>query len=149
MNALPPGLPTPVPSLDGLDANYWQGTRRRELWLQRCQSCKTWQWGPEWVCHSCHTFEVGWEQVKPFGRIYSWERVWHPVHPILAPACPYVILLVEIPDADGVRVLGNLIGETTQSFAIGDEVEAVFEDHDDVAIPFTLVQWKQVERRAT
>jgi uncharacterized OB-fold protein len=58
-------------------------------------------------------------------------------------------LLVEIPDADGVRVLGNLIGETTQSFAIGDEVEAVFEDHDDVAIPFTLVQWKQVERRAT
>jgi uncharacterized OB-fold protein len=55
-------------------------------------------------------------------------------------------LLVEIPDADGVRVLGNLIGEATQSFAIGDEVEAVFEDHDDVAIPFTLVQWKRVKR---
>lgn len=141
MSALPPGLPAPVPSPDGLDTPYWQGTRRHELWVQRCRSCLAWQWGPEWICHACRSFDVGWEQVEPSGRIYSWERVWHPVNPVLAPACPYVIVLVELPDAGGVRVLGNLVGDPTEPFAIGDQVEAVFEDHDDAATPFTLVQW--------
>ena len=44
-------------------------------------------------------------------RIYSWERVWHPVHPALANGVPYVVLLVELPDADGIRMIGNLVGD--------------------------------------
>jgi uncharacterized OB-fold protein len=142
-SVLPPGLPVPVPSPDGLDATYWEGTRRHELWVQRCRACGTWQWGPEWICHGCRSFDVGWEQVTPqTGRIYSWERVWHPVHPALAEACPYTVLLVELPQAGGVRMVGNLVGDASQAFTIGDEVTASFEDHDDAGTPFTLVQWR-------
>ena len=145
---LPPGLPAPVPSPDGLDAAYWDGTRRHELWVQRCRACAGWQWGPEWLCHACHSFDVGWEQVPERGRIYSWERPWHPVHTALADACPYTVLLVELPDADGVRMVGNLVGDPLAPFAIGDAVEAVFEDHDDADAPFTLVQWRLSGSRA-
>jgi uncharacterized OB-fold protein len=55
-------------------------------------------------------------------------------------------VLVELTDADGVRVVGNLIGDATQSFAIGDEVATVFEDHDDAKTPFTLVQWTRIKQ---
>ena len=147
MSVLPAGLPAPVPSPDGLDAPYWEGTRRHELWMQRCRACGTWQWGPEWICHACRSFDVGWQQVEPTtGLIYSWERIWHPVTPVLASACPYTVLLVELPGAGSVRTIGNLDGHAIEPFAIGDEVTPVFEDHDDAATPYTLVQWRLARR---
>lgn len=141
---LPKGLPAPVPEADGLDAPYWAGTRRRELLVQRCERCATWQWGPEWMCHACLAFDPGWARVEPRGVLYSWERAWHPVHPALAAHGPYLVVLVELPHAGGIRMLGNLLGDPRQAVTIGAPVEAVFEAHDDVAIPFTLVQWKVV-----
>jgi hypothetical protein len=80
------------------------------------------------------------------GRIYSWERVWHPVHPALVGAGPYVAVLVELPEADSVRMIGNLVGDALSPVVIGDAVEAVFEPHDDAPQPFTLVHWKRAGR---
>jgi uncharacterized OB-fold protein len=137
---LPPALPVPRPSVDGLDTPYWEAARRHELLVQRCNACGTWQWGPEWICHTCHSFDVGWAPVEGRGRIYSWERVWHPVHPALKDACPYLVVLVELPEAGNVRMVGNLLGDPLLSVAIGAEVEAVFEDHPEDE--FTLVQWR-------
>jgi uncharacterized OB-fold protein len=87
---------------------------------------------------------VGFERVSGRGRIYSWERVWHPVHPALVNGVPYVVVLVELPDAGNVRMIGNLLGDPKQPVAIGCEVEAVFEDHPDGKPPYTLVQWRRV-----
>jgi uncharacterized OB-fold protein len=131
-----------VPTRDGLDAPYWAGTRAHELRVQRCNSCGTYQWGPEWICHGCRSRDVGWVAVEPRGRIYSWERSWHPVHPALTGAVPYVTVLVEIPGAGNVRMVGNLVGDPRAAVSIGAEVTAVFEDHDEADPPFTLVQWR-------
>jgi uncharacterized protein len=139
---LRPGLPAPVPENDALDTPYWEGTRKGELWVQRCTKCRTWQWGPEWICHGCLSFDVGWEKVAGRGRIYSWERPWHPVHPALKEQGPYIVVLVELPNAGNIRMLGNLLGDPRQEVTIGTEVEAVFEPHDDAKPPFTLVQWR-------
>lgn len=139
---LRPGLPAPQPESDGLDAPYWAGTRQGELWVQRCARCRTWQWGPEWICHKCLSFDMGWERVEGLGRIYSWERPWHPVHPALKEQGPYVVVLVELPHAGNIRMLGNLLGPPLQEVVIGAAVEAVFEPHDDARPPFTLVQWR-------
>ncbi len=139
---LAPGLPQPVPAPDGLDAPYWEGTRKGELRLQRCGDCGTWQWGPEWLCHACHSFDMRYEAVAPEGVIYSHERVWHPVHPALADQGPYLVVLVELPQAGNVRVVGNLLGDPRQPVTIGAAVDAVFEHHDDADTPFTLVQWR-------
>ena len=136
------GLPQPVPAPDGLDAPYWEGTRKGELRLQRCGDCGTWQWGPEWLCHACHSFDMRYEAVAPEGVIYSHERVWHPVHPALADQGPYLVVLVELPQAGNVRVVGNLLGDPRQPVTIGAAVDAVFEHHDDADTPFTLVQWR-------
>jgi len=139
---LPGGLPAPVPEPDGLDAPYWAGTRRGELLVQRCERCHTWQWGPEWICHACLSPELAWTRVDGRGIVYSWERVWHPVHPALTASGPYIVVLVELPHAGRIRMLGNLLGDPRQAVTIGAPVAAVFEPHDDAGVPFTLVQWE-------
>jgi uncharacterized OB-fold protein len=139
VSALPPGLPAPRPARDGLDRPYWEGTRVHEIRVQRCADCGIWRWGPEWLCHACRSFSTNWLAVEPVGRIFSWERVWHPVHRALASATPYVVALVELPQAGGVRMIGNLVGGEPK---VGARVRAVFEDHLDADAPYTLVQWK-------
>ncbi len=139
---LPEGLPAPAPLPDGLDAPYWEGTRAHELRVQECSACGTCQWGPEWICHKCLSSDFGWKTLEPRGRIYSWERVWHPVHPALVDTVPYVVVLVELPQAENIRMIGNLVGDPEQAVPIGAEVEAVFEDHADGDTPYTLVQWR-------
>ena len=139
---LAPGLAQPRPARDGLDAPYWDGTREHRLVIQRCNACATWQWGPEWMCHHCQSFDVGWQEIAGRGVIYSWQRPHHPVHPALAEQGPYIVVLVELPGAGGIRMVGNLLGDPLQEVVIGTEVEAVFEDHDGGDPPFTLVQWR-------
>lgn len=139
---LPAGMPAPVPAGDGLDLAYWQGTRRGELMVQRCGGCGTWQWGPEWLCHQCQSFDMQWQPIAGIGLIYSWERPWHPVHPALRDMGPYTVVLVELPEAGNIRMIGNLLGPADQKVVIGAGVEAVFEPHDDADTPYTLVQWR-------
>jgi uncharacterized protein len=141
MTYLPKGLPEPVAEPDRLDLPYWQGTRQGKLMVQRCGACKTWQWGPEWLCHKCHSFDMRWVEVKGEGRIYSWTRAWHPVHPALKGFGPYIAVVVELPAAGNIRMLGNLLGDVQQKVEIGAQVKAVFEPHDDAKVPYTLVHW--------
>ena len=119
---LPAGLPIPGPEPDGLSKPYWEGLRAGRLLIQRCSDCGVWQWGPEWICHSCHCFDLAWEEVRAEGRIYSWERVWHSVHPALKTAVPYLVVLVELREPKTVRLIGNLLGDPRQQVSIGTEV---------------------------
>ena len=144
MTYLPAGLPAPTSAPDGLAAPYWAGTRQNKLMVQKCRGCGAWQWGPEWVCHRCHSFDLGWEEVKGRGVIYSYQKPHHPVHSALAGHGPYIIVLVELPDFGGIRMVGNLLGDPAQTVTIGAAVEAVFEPHDGAEPPYTLVQWRLV-----
>ena len=105
---------------------------------QRCNACARFQWGAEWICHRCLSEDVTFEEVEPEGVIYSYERVWHPVHPALKDQGPYLVVLVEFPQAENVRIVGNLLGDPEQEVEIGARVKAVFEHHDDDP-PYTLI----------
>ena len=140
---LNPGLPKPVASSDGLDAPYWKGLQENKLLIQRCSSCHKFQWGPEWICHRCHSFDLAFEEVVATGTIFSHERVWHPVHPALTDQGPYIVVLVELGQADNIRLVGNLLGDPKQKISIGSGVSAIFEHHHDDP-GFTLLQWQLV-----
>ncbi len=144
---LPEGLPAPLDE-ERVNAPYWQGLAQGVLRVQRCGACGTWQFGGEWLCHRCHAFDLPWVEVAPRGRIFSWERVWHPVHPALKDHMkehgPYLVVLVELPAAGGVRMLGNLLGDAMQDVPIGAEVEGVFEHHRAAEVPYSLLQWRRI-----
>lgn len=137
---LAPGLPVPVPG--PLDAPFWDGLKHEQLKLQRCRRCARFQWGPEWICHRCLNWDLEYAQVAAEGVLYAHQRVWHPVHPALKEQGPYVIVLVELPHADQVRLVGNLLGDPAQELRIGEPVVGVFEHHDEAESPFTLLQWR-------
>lgn len=137
---LNPGLAQPASG--ELDAPYWQGLQESVLRVQRCNACAGWQWGPEWVCHHCLSDDLGFAEVEPRGVIYSYERVWHPVHPALSEQGPYIVVLVELPDAGNVRMVGNLLGDPQQEVPIGAPVVGVFEHHLDAEPQFSLLQWQ-------
>lgn len=140
---LPAGLPIPVAEPDGLSAPYWEGLRQGKLLVQRCGHCNTWQFGPEWLCHRCHAFDPAWTEVAPRGRIYRWERAWHPSHVALKGHGSYIAVLVELPHAGGIRMVGNLLGDPEQAVAIGADVEGVFEHHPESNPPYSLLQWRR------
>jgi hypothetical protein len=73
------------------------------------------------------------------GSIYSWERVWRPVDPSLVTAVPYLVVLVELPAASSVRLIGNLIDPPEGPIPIGGPLEEVFEHHES----HTLVLWRR------
>lgn len=142
MSYLPPGLPAPVASPDGLDAPFWDGLANDQILVQQCDACSRFQWGPEFVCHRCHSLDLSFVEVDGDGVIYSHERVWHPVHPSLKDHGPYIVVLVELPGADNIRFVGNLLGDPEQALEIGTPVRAVFEHHLENDPPFTLLQWQ-------
>ena len=137
----------PVAQADGLDEPFWSALREETLVLQRCSQCSTYQWGPEYVCYQCGTDDLRWTEVPKAdgayrGVLYSWERVWHPVDPSLIQAVPYVVVLVELPDADQVRLIGNLADPPKDHVSIGADLTPVFEHHDG----HTLLLWRLTER---
>jgi len=141
---LPKGLPIPIAEPEGLSGPYWKALHENKLVVQRCEYCGTWQFGPEWVCHGCHKFDPAWFEIAARGRIYSWERVAHASHSALSEHGAYLAVLVELPDAGNVRMVGNLLGDPMQNVTIGAEVEGVFEHHADVDPPYALLQWRIV-----
>jgi uncharacterized OB-fold protein len=139
---LPAGLPAPRAEPKGLFGPYWEGTRAGKLKVQQDPVTGRHQWPPQWLAHDSLSFDVRWVEVEPVGVIYSWTRVWHPVHPVLQDAGPYIIVVVELPHASGIRMLGNLLGDPRQDVRVGAPVEAIFEPHDTAEPPYTLVQWR-------
>jgi len=53
-------------------------------------------------------------------------------------------VVVELPHASSIRMLGNLLGDPRQAVEIGADVEAVFEHHEGAQPPFSLLQWRLV-----
>lgn len=141
---LPAGLPAPIAQPSALYGPYWQATQEEKLIVQRNPATGAYQWPPQWIAHDTQSFDLEWAQVEPKGLIYSWTRAWHPVHPALKDTGPYIIVVVELPHAGAIRMLGNLLGDPLQDVEIGAEVEAVFEHHGEAEPPFTLVQWRRV-----
>jgi hypothetical protein len=80
--------------------------------------------------------------LRPEGRIYSWERVWHAVHPALKTAVRCLVVLVELSEPTTVRLIGNLLGDPHQRISIGAEVAGEFEHHTASEPPFSLLQWR-------
>lgn len=139
---LPDGLPIPVPGASDVNKPFWDGLRGDVVRVQRNPRTGVYQWPAQWICHDDQGFDIDWVEIEPRGVIYSWTRVWHPVHPALREHGPYIVVVVELPHTGKVRMLGNLLGDPNQRVSIGDAVEGVFEHHEGADPPYTLLQWR-------
>lgn len=121
---------------------FWQAARERRLTVARCASCGRFRMPPTPFCPHCLSQELEWPTLCGRGTIYSFTIVARAIFPEMEACIPYVPALVELPDADGVRLITNIVDVPVDHIAIGAEVEAVWDERrDGVVIPrFTLAE---------
>ncbi|WP_231640317.1 Zn-ribbon domain-containing OB-fold protein, partial [Mycobacterium sp. UM_3] len=61
----------PVPEPSPVSAPFWDAARRRELTVQRCESCARLVWYPRFVCPHCGGSSLVWEKLSGDGVVYA------------------------------------------------------------------------------
>lgn len=105
----------------GADGPYWNALAEGRLELPRCAECGRWHWPAVFRCGNCGEWNLRWDAVEMRGRVFSWTRSWHAFAGAEALGAPFVSLIVELPQAGHLRVLGVLAGDDAK-LAIGADV---------------------------
>lgn len=126
----------PVPRTDDRDTGgFWAAAAEGRLAIRMCASCGAVLHLPRAYCHRCRTWSERWAEVSGRGRLYTWTTVEHQVHPAFP--VPYTVVLVELEDHPGTRLVGHMEG--VPDLVPNQAMQVWFERLDDgVALP----QWK-------
>jgi uncharacterized protein len=116
----------PVPEPSAVSAPFWDATRRRELTVQRCESCGRLVWYPRFVCPRCSGSSLVWETLSGKGVVYAVSVHHRAALPALADKVPYSVVLVDLDE--GVRMMSNVFGPPP---AVGDRVAVTWTPLDD------------------
>ena len=132
---------------DGVEAPFWAALKRGQLTVQHCAQCQVWMFPTRVRCSGCGEPPV-WQPVSGKGRIWSYTRVHPPVLPAFAPFTPYPVVIVELDEQPGIRMVGNLancasdpINFVKGDIVIGTRVEALIRDLGDASWP----AWRVIE----
>ncbi|MGN6336995.1 Zn-ribbon domain-containing OB-fold protein [Mycobacterium sp.] len=117
-------LPVPPPS--PASAPFWDATRRRELTVQRCESCARLVWYPRFVCPHCGGSSLEWEKLSGDGVVYAVSVHHRAALPALADKVPYSVVLVDLDE--GVRMMSNVFGPPP---TVGDRVSVAWVPLED------------------
>ena len=100
----------PIPVPDEWTKPFWDAAKRGALELQRCQSCGHFQHPPYATCVQCVSTELSFEPVRGEGTIYAYTIMYHTGDKRFASVVPYASIIVELDDAPGALLAGNLLG---------------------------------------
>jgi uncharacterized protein len=86
------------------------------------------------MCPWCHSLDSEWRLQSGRGRIWSFAVPHPPLLPAFVDEAPYVVVVVELEEDPGIRLVGNIVREvdgsigsiTSEELMIGANVIAVF-----------------------
>ena len=112
---------------DDVNREFFDAAARGELHIQACAACGLARHPPQLRCPSCRSADVVWEPASGQGRVWSFVTAHPPLPSGFAELVPLTVVLVELDDPAGIRLLGTLLEVAADEVpAIGDPVEAVF-----------------------
>jgi uncharacterized OB-fold protein len=128
----PDGMPPPL--ADAVTLPFWQAAAEHRLVVQRCTACGHTRLPPAPICPECRSAKADWQPVSGRGEVYTYTVVHRPI--AAGQPLPFVIAVIALEDAGGVRVISNLVGVSPGDVRIGLPVEVVWEDMSaELAIP--------------
>lgn len=128
----PDGMPQPM--ADAISLPWWQAAAEHRLVVQRCTGCGEARLPPAPVCPACRCFDSDWKEVSGRGEVYTYTIVHRPM--AAEQKLPFVIAVIALDDAGGVRMMSNLVDVDPARVAIGLPVELVWEDMSaELAVP--------------
>lgn len=130
-------------SPDATTAPFWDACRRRELRLQRCADCRTFRQPPSPGCPHCGSARSDWPLLSGRGAVFSYTIVHHAAVPSLAADIPYNVVVVQLDDAPGARLISNVLDVDPSDVAVGMRVEVAW---DEVRPDVVLPRFRRAER---
>lgn len=123
-----------LPRIDEMSRPYWEGAKRHELLLQKCQECGHYRYPPGETCPSCLSDKLEWVKVSGRGSVYTWTVFHQAYHPAYKDDIPYAVVVVELEE--GPRMITNLVNCRIEDIKMGMPVEVVFDDvTEEVSLP--------------
>jgi uncharacterized OB-fold protein len=124
--------PLPAPSPDNQE--FWDGCRRHELRIQRCDGCGAHRFAPRPACPACASLRFTWVTASGRGVVHTWTVIHPPTLPAFAAETPYAAAVVRLDE--GVFMVGRLRGRDPHAVRAGMRVVVEFDDvTDDVTLP--------------
>ena len=122
-----------LPQPDAMTEFYWNAAARHELQILRCRSCGFYVHYPRESCPKCSGADLAPQTVSGRGTIHSFTIAHHEAAGI---ATPFALVLVELEEQKGLRLVTNLIDVAPDEVEIGMPVEVVFDEaSDDITLP--------------
>lgn len=115
----------PLPFATPTSAPFWEGLRRGEVRLQRCEACRAWVFYPRTHCPECLSPKLAWQTVSGRGQVHTFTIARLPTAPFFADETPQLLAIVELDE--GVRIPSTLVGIAPEAVSIGMRVVPVFE----------------------
>ncbi len=128
----------PLPIITTANRGFWEATKKNELRLQQCLSCKRFRYPISIVCPFCHSTDYEWALTKGRGIVDAWVVYHQPFHPAFTDV-PYAVVQVKLEE--GPRLFSNLVDVDPKDIRGGMPVTALFEDVNEEV---TLVKFRPV-----
>ena len=125
----------PLPQADDESREFYEGARRHELMLMRCQQCRAWRLPSRPRCPDCWSTDTEWAKASGRGTLYSFG-IMHQKFPGFADDVPYNYAVVELEE--GPRIVSNIEGVANDALSVDMPLQVSF---DDVADDTTLVRF--------
>ena len=133
MTYFPDGMIPPPVSLD--TAAFWDAAKEHRFVLQRCEDCQKFQHPPGPVCHRCRASNLIWSEVEGRGTVYTYTWVHKAFVPALQDLLPYAVAVIELPAAESIRFVSNVVDVTPVTLTVGLPVELVWDDYAELSVP--------------
>ncbi len=123
-------LRKPLPSATNIDREFWEAVQKGSFKLQSCLDCRKLQFFPRPVCVHCFGSNLGWQECRGKGKVYSFTAVSVPLDRafgqlVKSSGQPVIFALVDLDE--GPRVYGEITGCSSEDVQIGEPVQLVFE----------------------
>jgi len=105
---------------------FWEAAKEHRLTACQCASCGQFRMPPTAYCPNCSSKERNWPTLPGTGKVFSYAICNK--NPVTGEDFVYVPVVVELDDAGGVRLVGNLTGCNAEDIEIGMDVVVEWTD---------------------
>jgi len=128
-----------LPRITDRNRFFWTGGEVGELRFLRCDDCGTFVHPPVPVCPTCLGRSLRPHAVSGRAVLTTFTVNHHAWMP--GPELPYVVAIVDIDEAPGVRLTTNIVGVEPDAVQIGMPLRVAFEQHPDPDDPASSGVW--------
>ncbi len=126
----------PAPMADRDTQAWWEAAAQERLVVQECSDCRRLRHPPGPLCPGCRSSQFGWRKLSGRGQVYTYTVVHRPASARQADQLPFIIAAIELDDAEGIRMVSNLVEIEPDDVKVGTPVRVVWEKmSSELSIP--------------